>query len=217
MHKFTHPLLGLILVLFFCLAACSGDKASEVSDEELLTILNAHLAQNPPAAIFPSGSWNAEIPQALPFDLITPKQSLAKSRAEHPALFALADAGVLIITQDTVLSDNVFGKSEKLPGLHIDLSEEGHKWYEPASGKLRFAEATADRILARKENDTGQLRITVSLKNANVAAWAEKSEIKEAFPAIAEFLADGQEQKTDYLLKYNGTAWQVAKPDELVQ
>ncbi len=87
----------------------------------------------------------------------------------------------------------------------------------PASARLRFAEVTAERVLARKEIAAGQLQVTVSLKTAQIAPWAEKAEIKEAFPAIAEFLAAGQEQKADYLLKYNGTVWQVNKPDELVQ
>ncbi len=123
MRKYIYLLVPLSLVLALCLTACSSDKANQAAEQELLAAINSYLAQNPPAAISPTGAWSAEAPHILPFDLITHKQPLAKSRAEHPALFALADAGVLTAKQDSVISDNVFGKSEKLPVLHVDLTE----------------------------------------------------------------------------------------------
>ena len=216
MRKNIYLLFCLILCSLLCLSACSGDNPAETTDQEILGAINSYLTQNPIAVISPVSTWEAETPKTIPFDLITPKQSLTKSRAEHPALFALADADVLIVKESTITSDDVFGKTEKLPALHVDLSEEGLKWYMPETGKLRFADIQARQITAREELSPDDLQVTVLLKPENIAPWPEIEEIQAAFPGIAELL-NNQNYTLSYYLVYDQKHWQVHTRDDLMQ
>ena len=216
MRRNTYLLFCLILSSLLALSACSGDKSAEATDQEILSAINAYLAQNPIAVLSPVSTWEAETPNSIPFDLITPKQSLAKSKADHPALFALADAGVLTVKEGTISSADVFGKTEKLPTLHVDLSNEGLKWYMSETGKLRFADMQARQITSREAASPDELQVTVVLKPESIAPWAEKEEIQAVFPIVAELL-NNQNYTASYYLIYDQKHWQVHTRDDLTQ
>ena len=216
MRKYFHCLGYACLGALLCLvAACSANTAADVGDDQLLAAVNAYLAQNPAAVISPSGAWGEEI-KTLPFDLILAKQSRAKTRAAHPELFALADAGVLLITDAKVAIEGLAGKDEQVPGLHVALSEEGAKWYLPESGKLRFADMVAKQVTARRVINDQELVINVELAPENIAPWAENEAVQAAFPGLAGLLAQQQKQ-VDYQLKYDGSQWLADKSNDLTQ
>ena len=216
MRKYIYLQFWLVLGLFLCLPACFKDKSAGATDQEILDAINSYLTQNPVAVISPVSTWEVEVPKSMPFDLITPKQSPAKSRADHPSLFALADADVLTVKESIITSDDVFGKTEKLPALHVDLSEEGLKWYSPETGKIRFADMQARQITAREDLSPEELQVTVTLKPENIAPWAEKEEIQTVFPGIAELLHN-QNYTLSYYLIYEQNHWQVHTRDDLTQ
>lgn len=198
--------LSLVLGFIFCLSACMSNKDD---DEALLAAVGDHLNANPLAVVSPSGAWGADEAK-LPLEILTSSQSETKIRESHPTLFALADAGLLNISRRNIETTNVFGKAEKLPGLHVELTEEGAKWYQPESGKLRFAKEKADAILEKRELSPEQLQVKVSLKLLDVAPWASKPEIQTAFPRLAEIM---RQISIEYLLTYDGKAWQVGSSE----
>ncbi len=194
--------LGLVLGLVLCLSACMSGKDD---DEALLAAVYNYLSANPLAVVSPSGTWGDDEAK-LPLEILTSNQSEAKMRESHPTLFVLADAGLLTISRKNIETTNVFGKAEKLPGLHIELTEEGAKWYQPESGMLRFAKEKTDAILEKREISPEQLQVKVRLKLLDIAPWASKPEIQAAFPRLAEIM---RQDSIEYSLTYDGKAWQV--------
>ena len=78
----TLLLFSFLLSLSLGLFACSK-KTSDISDQEILGVVNAYLAENPPAVISPAGTWGAGA-KPLPFYIISPKHSLTISWASYP-------------------------------------------------------------------------------------------------------------------------------------
>ncbi len=203
MSKFGYFInLGLVLGLMLCLSACMSDKND---DEALLAAVAGYLNTNPLAAVSPSGTWGDDDAK-LPLEILISNQSETKIRESHPTLYALADAGLLTISRKNIETTNVFGKAEKLPGLRVELTEEGAEWYLPESGRLRFAKEKTDAILEKREISPEQLQVKVSLKLLDVAPWATKPEIQSAFPRLAEIM---RQSSVEYLLTYDGKAWRV--------
>lgn len=199
---------GTFMVIAALAVACGGSPADSVTEQELTAAINAFLQANPPATLNPLGVW-AEQEVLLPQDLITAKLSLNRLKQEYPTLFALQDAGVLALEQVRTTRENVFGREEQLPGLHVALTDSGLAWYLPETGRLRYADATLEQILDVSKLDEHSLAVVARLKIGHLAPWTEHPAVSEAFPTMRDYLNPETPIQRTYTLEYNAQGWQV--------
>ena len=203
-------LIPLSLLLF----ACGGTPAENIQESEIIAAVDLHLASNPPASIAPLGGWSDE-DTSFPMDIVTPKQSLARSRQDFPTLFALADAGLLTITEEQVLTQNVFGKDEEMPGLRAELTETGLTWYLPEQRRFAYAKLSVAQIdTIQKVTDTA-ISVTVELEFETIADWTNNEGIQAAYPGMADFLSNTPIIET-FQLKFENKQWQVVQSEDLM-
>ncbi len=203
-----------VAVFSLALLACEGNPAESVKESEIIAAIDAHLENDPPASISPLGGWSDE-KSAFPLDIVTPKQALQHARQEFLTLFALADAGLLTISQEQVLTENVFGKEEKLPGLHIELTEEGVSWYLPEQGRFSYAKLSVAQIDDIQKIDSATLTVTVELEFEGIADWTNSADVQAAFPGMVDYLSNTPIIQT-FNLKFADKQWQVVDQEDLL-
>lgn len=138
-----------------------------------------------------------------------------------PQMAALEQAGLVHSTDTTAvvhgMLDAVRGSTPPQPVKRYELTDDGKKYFQQIPGLLGqssgfcYGQKSIDSIIHWTQPQTGssQAEVTYTYKIANLAGWAERTDVQHAFPDIRTTVT-GQSRSTQVAgLQLTSKGWEV--------
>jgi hypothetical protein len=204
---FLIPIAGL-----FFLAACNDAK--KPSNANFTVAINQYLTKHGEACTVIGGQFPIDIPKSEQHD-----QSGTGSK-----LAALDQAGLLHASETTAVAhsmlDPLRGPTPPQPVKRYDLTEEGKKYFQQVPGTFGqtgggfcYGQKSVDSIVKWTEPITmgaySRTDITYAYKIVNLAIWAERSDVQQAFPDLRTTISGASKANQIAVLQLTDKGWEV--------
>ena len=202
-------LVSILLLLFF--TACNG--ANKPSDTNFTKAINEYLVKH--------GQVCTVIDRQFPIDV-----PLSEQQGEFevgPKLAVLEQAGLAHATDATAvvhgMLDSLRGSTPPQPVRRYKLSAEGQKYFQQISGTLGqprgfcYGQKTVDTIVKWTEpaalGKSSQTEVTYTYRIVDLAAWARRPDVQQAFPDIRANLKAASKTTELAGLQLTSRGWEV--------
>ena len=204
-----------LTIAFFFLAACNSAK--KPSAAYFTAAINEYLATHGQMCISTGTQFPIDVPASQHSDQhgITAK------------LAALQHAGLVNVTNTTAIVQNLansisLSPHKPEPVKRYTVSGEGQKYLQSIMtdfGKTSgfcYGQKQVDSIAKWTELVTNgvstQTDVTYTYKIANLASWATRPDVQQAFPAIIVSLNSASKTDQQIALQQNNNGWEVPIP-----
>ncbi|MEI9979927.1 MAG: hypothetical protein WDN23_13200 [Edaphobacter sp.] len=198
----TLRLIAVVALVLF--SACNeGGKATS---ENFTTAINRYLEYH--------GRVCTVIGPQFPVDIPRSQQSSISGK-----LSALHHAGLVSETDTTVvvhgLMDALRGPSPPQPVRHYALTAEGEKYIQEVSGAVTstssfcYGQKTVDSITHWTMGSQSAAEATYTYRIVNLAAWAQRPDVQQAFPDIQATLSGTTKTEQIIGLQLTDRGWEV--------
>ena len=198
---------GLVL-----LVACNGTR--KPSSENFTKAIDQYLTMH--------GETCTSIGRQFPIDI--PAAAQQAQYGFGPKLIALQQAGLLSETNTTAvihgMLDPLRGTTPPQAVRRYQLTAEGQKYFRQVpgtfgqTGGLCYRQKTVDSVLKWGNpvtvNGYSQIEAIYTYKIANLAAWAERLGIQQAFPDIGATVNAASKLNQTVGLQFTNSRWQVS-------
>ncbi len=202
-------LISITGLLF--LASCNS--ASRPSEATFTKAINQYLEQH--------GKACTTIGRQFPIDI--PVSAQQSQYGFGLQLIALQQAGLVSETDTTAvvhgMLDALRGSTPPQPVRRYQLTTEGQKYFRQVpgtfgqTGGLCYGQKAVDSVLKWSNPTTidgrSQADVTYTYKIENLAPWAERSEIQQAFPDIGATVGGASKTNQTTGLQLTDKGWQV--------
>ena len=198
--------------LLCLLTACSS--ARKPSNENFARAINIYLAKH--------GEVCMSINRQFPVDL--PRSEQNEQYGIGPKLAALEQAGLLHATDTTAvvhgMLDPLRGSGPAQPVKRYELTETAKKYFQQMpsgpfgqSSGFCYGHKSVDAIVKWTElsqaGSSSQTEVTYTYKIADAATWAQRPDVRQAFPDIRATL-DGISKKNEVAgLQLTSEGWEI--------
>jgi hypothetical protein len=201
----------LIAVLVF-LTACNNSR--KPSYENFTKAINEYLAKH--------GEACTSIGRRFPIDI--PASAQQTQYGFGPQLTALQQVGLVSETDTTAvvhgMLDALRGSTPPQAVRRYQLTSGGTKYFKQVpgtfgqTGGLCYGEKTVDSVLKWEKPITmdgiSQIEVTYTYKFSNLAAWAERPDIQQAFPDIGATVGGASKVDQIAALQLSNNGWEVS-------
>jgi hypothetical protein len=153
------------------------------------------------------------------FPVDVPRSRLDDSSGRGAKLTALQRAGLVSETDTTAvvhgLLDSLRGPSPPQPVRHYALTSEGQKYLQLVSGAVIptsgfcYGQKIVDSITHWTVGSPSAAEVTYTYHIVNLAAWAQRPEIQQAFPDVQATISGASEAKQVVGLQLTDKGWEV--------
>ena len=193
------------------LTACNSTK--QPSDANFTKAVNEYLAKH--------GEACTVIGRQFPIYL--PRSEQSEQYGIGPKLAALEQAGLVQATETTAvvhgMLDPLRGSTPPQPVKRYELTANGKKYFQQIPGALGqtsgfcYGQKNVDSIVKWTEPATvgtsSETEVTYTYKMMDLAAWAERREVQQAFPDIRTTI-NGASKTTEVAgLQLTSNGWEV--------
>lgn len=208
MRSFIHiPIAGLVL-----LSACN--TARKPSAANFATAINQYLAKH--------GQACTSIGSQFPVDV--PRSKLGDASGLGTKLVALQEADLVSETDTTAvvhgMLDSLRGSAPPQPVRRYELTAEGQKYFRQIPNTLGqvvgfcYGQKSVDSIAnwTQPETASSLAEVTYTYRIANLASWAERSDVQLAFPDIRAMIGGASKTKQIIGVQLTHRGWEVSEP-----
>jgi hypothetical protein len=203
---FLVPIAGLFFVV-----ACNDAK--KPSNANFTVAVNRYLAKHGEACTLLGGQFPIDVPKSEQHD---PSGIGAK-------LAALEQAGLVHASDTTAVVHSMLeplrGPTPPQPVKRYDLTEEGKKYFQQVPGTFGqtggfcYGQKSVDSIVKWTEPITmgaySRTDITYTYKIVNLAIWAERSYVQQAFPDLRTTISGAAKANQIAGLQLTDKGWEV--------
>ncbi|MBT9332001.1 hypothetical protein [Paracidobacterium acidisoli] len=196
----------------FILLACNNAK--KPSDENFTKAINEYLANH--------GQVCTSIGRQFPIDI--PASAQQSQYGFGAQLAALQHAGLVSETDTTAvvhgMLDALRGSTPPQPVRRYQLTMEGAKYFQQVpgtfgqTGGLCYGQKAVDSVLKWSNpvamDGRSQTDVTYTYKIVNLAPWAERPEIQQAFPDIGATITGVSKANQIAGLQLTSNGWDVS-------
>lgn len=205
------PFVTLTTMILISLVACTSTR--KPNSTNFANTINQYFEKH--------GEICTTIGQPFPIDV--PASTPQSQYALGPQLAALRQAGIVSETDTTAvvhgMLDTLHGPTPPQRVRRYQLTSEGQKYVQqvPATfgqtGGLCYGQRIVDSVIKWSApptvNGISETEVTYTYKITNLAPWAERPEIKQAFPDIKAFV-DGESATNQTIgLRLESSGWEV--------
>ena len=193
------PVTGLIL-----LVACNDTK--KPTSANFIAAVNQYLEHHGQACTLIGPQFPVDIPRS--------QQSTIDAK-----LSALQHAGLVSEIDTTAvvhgLMDALRGPSPPQQVHHYALTTEGQKYVQQVSGAVTpissfcYGQKTVDSITHWTIGSQSEAEVTYAYRIVNLAAWAQRPEVQQAFPDIQATLSGASKMEQIVGLRLTDKGWEV--------
>jgi hypothetical protein len=202
-------LISIAGLLF--MTACKS--ARNPSTANFTNAINQYLAKH--------GHACTSIGRQFPIDI--PASAPQARYGFGPQLVALQQAGLVSETDTTTvvhgMLDALDGSDAPKPVRQYQLTAKGLKYFQQLpgtfgqTGGLCYGQKTIDSVIKWSEpvtmNRRSQSEVTYTYKIVNLAAWAERSDVQQAFPDIGSTVNGTSKATQTVGLRLTDNGWEV--------
>jgi hypothetical protein len=203
-------LCHLISASLFVLTACNS--ANSPNDANFTKAVNAYLAKH--------GAVCTVVGRQFPVDLPPTEQN--EQYGIGAKLAALEKAG-LVHSSDTAavvhgMLDPLRGSGPMQSVKRYELTESGSKYFQQIPGALGqtsgfcYGQKSVDRIVKRETGTPSQAEVRYTYKLADVAPWAQRSDVQGAFSDIRTTISGASRATEVAGLELTSNGWEVPGP-----
>lgn len=193
------------------LAGCNSESKPDAANFK--AAINQYLARHGQVCIPVDGQFPIDIPAS--------EQN--QSGGTSVQLAALARAGLVDATDTTAVVQSLanslsLSPRKPEPVKRYIVSAEGHKFFQTIttdSGKTDgfcYGAKQVDTIVKWAEPVTPRTEVTYTYKIVDLAAWAARPDMQEAFPQIAAILQGASKDRQMAGLQLTNERWVVPQP-----
>jgi hypothetical protein len=207
MRRFCHLVTASLLILTAC------DSVKTPNQTNFTNAINGYLSRH--------GRACTAIDRQFPIDI--PQSEQREQFGIAPKLTALEQAGLLRATDTTAvvhgMLDPLRGSAPPQPVKRYELTADGQKYFQQIpsalgqTSALCYGQKTVDSIVKWTEPATvgtsTQTEVTYTYKIVDVAGWAERPEVQQAFSDIRTTIS-GVSKTTEVAgLQLTSKGWEV--------
>lgn len=204
---FLVPIAGFAVFLASC------NDARKPGDANFAEAINHYLAEHGSACTLVSRPFLIDIP-------VSAKQA---QYGFGPQLTALLHAGLVSETDTAAVVHRMLdavrgGPGPAQPVKRYQLTAEGWKYFHQATGTLGqaaglcYGQQVVDSVVKWTEPPAGpqtQAEVTYTYKLINLAAWAERPDIQQAFPDIRNTVNGASKANQVVGLQLTNEGWEI--------
>jgi hypothetical protein len=200
------PIAGLLALI-----ACNSTK--KPSNANFTIAINEYLAKH--------GEACTVIGRQFPIDV--PHSEQSEQYGIGPKLAALGQAGLVQVTETTAvvngMLDPLRGSTPPQPVKRYELTTEGEKYFKQIPGTLGrdsgfcYGQKSVDSIVKWTDPATvgtaSQTEVTYTYKIGNLAGWAKRPELQQAFSDIRMTVSGASKTREVAGLQLTNKGWEV--------
>jgi hypothetical protein len=204
-------ILRLTAVGLVILTACNNAKTP--NSNNFTNAINQYLAKH--------GEVCTAIGRKFPIDVLRSERS--EQFGIGPKLGALEQAG-LVHSSDTTavvhgILDPLRGSTPPQPVKRYELTSDGRKYFQQIPGTLGqdggfcYGQKSVDAIVKWtepvNEGTSSETEVTYTYKIPDIASWAQRTDVQQAFPDIRAIIAGASNTPEVAGLQYTGAGWEI--------
>ena len=203
----------IALSSLFVLVACNSVRTPNSTN--FTSAINQYLAKHGQACTSIGREFPIDIPASVP-------QSQC---GFGPQLSALQQAGLVSETDTTAvvhgMLDSLRGSAPPQPVRRYQLTAEGQKYFQQVpgtfgqTGGLCYGQKAVDSVFKWTDPVTtggsSQTEVSYTYKIVNLAAWAERADIQQAFPDISAAVSGASKTNQIAGLQLTNEGWQLVR------
>lgn len=203
-------LTGILVML----GGCNGAKVPNAAN--FTKAIDQYLAKH--------GQVCALVDQTFPVNVKVAEQK--KQTGIGPQMAALEQAGLIRGSNTTAIvhgwADALGGRASPQPVRRYELTDEGQKYFRQTlvgfglAGEFCYGQKAVDSIVKWTEpaamGPYTQSEVTYTYKIANLAAWAQLPDIRQAFPDVRSTIQDTPKANQIAGLQLTNKGWEVPEP-----
>ena len=200
----------IAIVSCIFLNACSDIK--KPSEENFAKAINQYLMKHGDACTSIGRQLPVEVPESLQRD----------QYGIGPELAALEQAGLVQSSTIIAVTPGVIGPGAPRRVRRYELTNEGRKYFRQSpgifgqSGRFCHGQKTVDSIVKWTEPATtgaySQAEVTYTYKILNLAGWAGRSDVQQAFPDVRTTISGTSKMNQLAGLQLTNQGWEVPGP-----
>jgi hypothetical protein len=202
----------ILLATVALLVSCSGSR--KPNDANFTAAINQYLAKHGQACALAGREFPVDVPRSTP----------SNTSGIGARMTALEKAGLVSETDTTAvvhgMLDTLRGPAPAQPVRRYQLTPDGQKSFEQApdvvgsTGGFCYGQKTVDRIVNWTQPETGssQAEVTYTYRIVNLASWADRSDLQQAFPDIRATISGASRANQIIGLQLTNKGWSVPGP-----
>lgn len=197
--------LRLIAVAALVLLSACND-AGKASSTNFTTAINRYLEHHGQACTLIGPEFPVDLPRSQQSDIDGKLSAL-----QHAGLVSEMDTTAVVHG----LMGALRGPSPPQPVRHYTLTAEGEKYIQQVSGTVIptssfcYGQKTVDAIIHWTTGSQSAAEATYTYRIVNLAAWAQRPEVQQAFPDIQGTLSGASKTEQTIGLQLTDKGWEV--------
>lgn len=201
-----------LLISFSAILLSGCNNAQRPNDSNFTKAINQYLGKH--------GDICSSLGQTLPIDVTVPQQK--DQYGIGPQLAALEEAGLAHSTNTTAvvhrMLDALRGSTPPQPVKRYELTDQGKQYYRQIpstfghNGIFCYGRKTVGSIVKWTKPTTGedsQSEVTYTYKIADLAPWAERPDVQQAFPDLRQTVNGVSKANEIAGLQLTNNGWEV--------